>query len=72
MRRVYVDIGDKGDSIEYCYKDKYGNTESVAVDLTDSRVTITDDSDEYLIYVDDIPKLIKALQAAYDYHRENS
>lgn len=71
MGRVYVDREDNGKIMEFCYENKDGDTETVTVNVNNTKVAITDGSDEYLVYVDDIPNLIKALRAAYTYYEEN-
>ena len=72
MGRVFVDREDDGETMEYCYETEFCDIESVTVDITQPTVVIADSSDEYFVYVNDIPKLIKALQAAYTYYEENA
>lgn len=74
MGRVYVDEDLSVEDIkaEFCYTNAEGNSETVSVDTEEEWVEIEDSADNFRVYVNDIPKLIKALQAAYNYHKENS
>lgn len=56
---------------EFGYKNKEGDIEYVAVHANDS-VLFYDhwDEDMSCIFIDDIPKMIKALQADYDYSKK--
>lgn len=59
-------------TIDWAYKTKNGDTESVRYSFGDERISIEDsDLDCVFINTEDIPKLIKALQAAHK-HITNS
>ena len=51
----------------FSYLNLYGEEEFVGMDRDDSTIKIEVDGEHIYIYDQDIPKLIKALQAAYDY-----
>ena len=51
----------------FAYTNKDGDTESVVYDWDMVSICIDVDIPLSAIYIEDIPSLIKALQAAYDY-----
>ncbi len=61
----FVDNEQSSDFQGFAYRNKYGSEEYV--NLLESIVEICVDSVEVEIYYEDLPKLIKALQEAYDY-----
>lgn len=62
----------------FSYLNKKGKIETVSVDNGVGAVCITvvggegDSQDKAWVWADDIPNLIKALQAAYDDHKKGS
>ena len=65
---VRVDLEDTKPSIEgFSYENEDGDLEKVVVDGSPAVVVQDNANGSVTIYQTDIPKLIKALQAAYDH-----
>lgn len=63
-----VDIVDNEKLKGFSYINKDGDEESVSLPVRPSNiVTISIDRCDSVVYKDDIPKLIKALEAVYNY-----
>jgi len=62
--RVYVDHPDQGKPTEFAWHDRHGDVEFVKTDHGNVEIC-NSQQDSILIYEEDIPKLIKALEAAY-------
>ena len=66
MTKVYVDR-DNDNINEWAYLDQHGEEESVIINETGECVDIkSSEGGEVTMFTQDIPKLILALQAAYD------
>jgi len=73
---IMVDNTEVTDNVQqFGYKNKYGIVEYIGVDLLghEDTVEIADEQGDYIqhIYIEDIPKMIKALQAAYNFAMED-
>lgn len=67
---IMVDNGDNLDG-KFGYKSLYGEIEYVEVlDKEGVKICDTNGSAMSVIYTEDIPKMIKALQAAYEYSKK--
>ena len=62
-----VDCESEDNLEEFSYMNLYDEEEFVGLVRYERYVSITADGEYVYIYDQDIPKLIKALQAAYDY-----
>jgi hypothetical protein len=67
----FVDQESVDDIEGFAYYNNQGEVEKVQIDGSDV-VRITDGEDMCVIYTADIPKLILALQAAYDYETKET
>lgn len=66
FKRVDVTGDEKLEGFSYI--NKYGDEESVSLPVGPSNiVTISIDRDDLVVYKEDIPNLIKALEAVYNY-----
>ena len=71
MIMVDEKVGNKTEE-KFGYTNQTGNTEYIEVRASESSVKIVEaDGDCVYIYNEDIPKLIKALQAAYNFAKED-
>ena len=73
--RKYVDIGEEEDITVFSFRNFEGETESVTLSKdSNSCLTIVDDThnQEYTLFKQDVPNMIKALQAAYDEWGDNN
>jgi len=71
-KNIYVDAEwcDDDNIINFIYTDLDNEEESVTLDTKDATLVALVDArkeESYLVYIQDVPKLILALQAAYDY-----
>lgn len=67
MARIMVDSDEKQITTEWGYTNKHGNLEYVNASGPYAVSVLCEDSEAlHEFYYEDIPKLIKALQAAYD------
>lgn len=66
FRKVDVEVGETEELEGFCYANKNGFTERVTF-KSRGVVRIEDSNEDGMsdIYIEDIPKLIKALEAAY-------
>lgn len=65
-KRIDIDVSQVIEG--FSYANVHGNIESVVFEY--DMVTLQDsDSAMSTVYIKDIPKLIKALQSAYDYYK---
>jgi len=69
---MFKSIDDTNEKLEgFKYANKHHEEEFVVMEHDDGIVTIQMSGDSAAIFVEDIPKLVKALLAAEDYMRHN-
>lgn len=66
FKRIDLDEDAEYEGFSYYNCDGYEEHVKFGEDIV---LYIGDDDAEYPVYVDDVPKLIKALQAAYDFKK---
>ena len=69
FKRVDVEETDELQGFEY--ENQCGDKERVVLEFDGVKLTEMDDGPLYIVFYEDIPNLIKALQAAFVHHTEN-